>query len=95
MSKNFQKPIDIYAQRVYNVITVKDKEKSIKTRRRIIMKNFKIDVMWNNEDCLDPDAVQDYIEAENEEEAEELAKDYLIECGADEEEIAYIIATEI
>lgn len=59
------------------------------------MKKFKIDVMWNNNDCLDADAVQERIEAENCKEAEELAKDYLIECGADEEEIAYIIATEV
>lgn len=64
-------------------------------RQEVIMKKFKIDVMWNNNDCLDPDAVQERIEAENCKEAEELAKDHLIECGADEEEIAYIIATEV
>lgn len=56
------------------------------------MKKFKIDVMWKNSDCLDPDAVPERIKAENCNEAKELAKDYLIECGTNEEEIAYIIA---
>lgn len=59
------------------------------------MKKFKIDVMWITCDCLDPDSVQEYIDAENAGEAEDLAKDYLVECGADENEIAYIVATEL
>lgn len=59
------------------------------------MKKFKIDVMWNNNECLDCDAIQDYVEADNNEEAEEYAKDWLVEHGVDiENEVSYVVANE-
>lgn len=59
------------------------------------MKKFKIDVMWNNNECLDCDAIQDYVEADNNEEAEEYAKDWLAEHGADiENEVSYVVVKE-
>lgn len=59
------------------------------------MKKFKIDVMWNNNECLDCDAIQDYVEADNNEEAEEYAKDWLAEHGVDiENEVSYVVANE-
>lgn len=60
------------------------------------MCKFKIDVMWNNNDCLDVDAIQDYIEADNSEIAKEYVADWLIEHGVNvENEVSYIVANEI
>lgn len=59
------------------------------------MKKFSVDVMWNNNNCLDCDAIQDYIEADNKQEAEEHAIDWLIEHGVNvENDVAYVVAKE-
>lgn len=44
---------------------------------------YNIEIRADMNDCWDADAVQDYIEADSEEEAIELAKDYLREHSAD------------
>lgn len=46
----------------------------------LLMKKFNVGIRKNMNDCWDYDAVNDYVLAENNEEALELAKDYLKEC---------------
>lgn len=95
MKINFPFLIDKMKIICYNIVTIKNKEKLLKTRSENIMKKFLVDVKWNNNDCLDCDAIQDYIEADNKEEAEEYAMDWLSEHGADiENEVAYVVVKE-
>lgn len=61
------------------------------------MKYFKVDVLWeNSKGILDPDAIQDYIQADCIEEAEELAKDYLEDNGINvAKEVVGLVTREI
>lgn len=59
------------------------------------MKKFKIEVMFDNNDCLDGDVIQDFVEAETIEEVVDFAYDWLSENGVSLDEIDYIKATEI
>ena len=53
------------------------------------MTKYKVEIRETINDCWDEDAIQDYIEAENMEEAVEFAKDYINEHNENAEKFMY------